>query len=1327
MKKIFTLLIGFVLFAMPLVAQQDSVTSLIITEYYGGIWGNGYYELTNAGDSALHLKNFVIGILPNWSWLNIDWSGEIPKFPSEGFNHNVNYIQLLKLPDPNMVLNPGEVLLVKNVFDAPGNAGNELDWRRWSRNPTEFLNGGDIFIPVHVAEPGAEEFWNRPELEMWGKDSIDAQSNQYAGNMGGGRTAVLVFYTYPNGDYVLVDQVRLARNTEGGTRALSGTPSDVAGVSQASLDYTLVRKANVTKGNTNWDLARGTDIADSEWIPIYNYMESSGVRATPFTTVGTHGDFHINLSSSTVTIDEANSKLTVPWGIIKGDSLLDEFEVGPGMGWYYQENTAVLEDSAFTTVQTGDTIRFVAVGNTLEEKVYAIEMSAPANNVAKVFPKRRPRYEAMEDVENWNGVYWGGTPYYVTENVPGMDSIGDVPFATRVDTLLKYLDKAPNANWAFEWVDGLERVDVKDGDKLIVTAEDGTTTKAYYISVNDYVKSENANLSAITWPDIPYYLDGWKGDTIPNFSPSGFAYQVLLPYGTKNVPALVAKTSDLNAKMTVSRATTLTGNQQQRTTSFTVVSENDSVTNVYSVLFSVEKRPEDVQLYKAEPFISEITGTGVNYFEFANVGDVPLDLSRYLFIWDNVGNTPAQALTRIGSSSSDWFFGIRYRWGYVPGYKFSDDTLEWKANPSKLYFDAAVNPVVQPGDVFVIGNPGTNVNTDAFEQADVIPSYRKNWALADTNYNTWGVTNLVNGQQMGMNWQQLFLWKIDNDSILDGTKDVNEDPEDYTLIDMAGDPNTIWQDQYFGNLHRFSESWNTNLSIRRAPWIYEGVPESDSTVMQRDWVANNRLEPGIGSIYKWIGNHTFDPVTAHKSTVSSTLYLVSDGYQGNQSIEGDLSGTTVSGFYGNVDKADPNQTFTMTSGTTYGDTLALDTNVSDGDTLTVVSANGMAETKYVLVNEPLDDNAVITVVEGASITIEIDGANGLIKGVPYGSVLKTVMDSLVIPELAVSAIIDQNGAPVPFSMLNNDSVLVDVVTGANIFIEVVAQNGVNKITYQFAPEALSSDAFVISTLYEVDQNNSTIEGLELGTAPDYFWQHVEVVEGATAQLVDKAGFERTIGNMIYDDKLEVTSEDGTVTKVYYLTFFTEVNPDGNATPTVSVAASSIELVDEMETTVSATAEDDGNPFGSVLTYSWSVVEGNGDDVSIADASALETQVVFSDTGTYKLRFVADDSEKSASADVSISVSSTVGIQLNTIVTRMYPNPANDQLFIEMEGSVAAKSTITIQDMVGRTVYTNNLNTSREVIDLSSFNEGLYFVRIAVDKQIITQKITVLKQ
>jgi hypothetical protein len=71
----------------------------------------------------------------------------------------------------------------------------------------------------------------------------------------------------------------------------NGNPGDgwdVAGVSDATKDHTLVRKASVTEGNGgDWDSSAGTNEDDSEWIVLdENTWDYLGSHPHDFTWTG---------------------------------------------------------------------------------------------------------------------------------------------------------------------------------------------------------------------------------------------------------------------------------------------------------------------------------------------------------------------------------------------------------------------------------------------------------------------------------------------------------------------------------------------------------------------------------------------------------------------------------------------------------------------------------------------------------------------------------------------------------------------------------------------------------------------------------------------------------------------------------------------------------------------------------------------------------------------------------------------------------------------------------------------------------------------------------
>ena len=98
-------------------------------------------------------------------------------------------------------------------------------------------------------------------------------------------------YAYGDGAYITSfngDDVRALVKLHGGDSTIidyiglydlvdPGAGWDVAGVSDATKDHTIIRKSSVTMGNTDWTASAGTDSSDSEWM-VYdqNYFANIG-------------------------------------------------------------------------------------------------------------------------------------------------------------------------------------------------------------------------------------------------------------------------------------------------------------------------------------------------------------------------------------------------------------------------------------------------------------------------------------------------------------------------------------------------------------------------------------------------------------------------------------------------------------------------------------------------------------------------------------------------------------------------------------------------------------------------------------------------------------------------------------------------------------------------------------------------------------------------------------------------------------------------------------------------------------------------------------------
>lgn len=89
------------------------------------------------------------------------------------------------------------------------------------------------------------------------------------------------------------------------------------------------------------------------------------------------------------------------------------------------------------------------------------------------------------------------------------------------------------------------------------------------------------------------------------------------------------------------------------------------------------------------------------------------------------------------------------------------------------------------------------------------------------------------------------------------------------------------------------------------------------------------------------------------------------------------------------------------------------------------------------------------------------------------------------------------------------------------------------------------------------------------------------------------------------------------------------------------------------------------------------------------------------------------------ADYHLGIDISEAKNKNTI--SVYPNPANDKLFINSNSvNLSEKASYTIIDLYGRIILENKFK-SREYIDISGLAEGVYFIRIVEGIKVSTNK------
>ncbi len=1320
-------LLLYLIFLAGILYAQEPYRSLIISEVrLTGRNPEKHVEITNMGNMDINLNEFKIGNMRPWIPQPILDPWNDPWVPEAD--------RMFMLPDK--VLKPGDSYVISGWWDfGPAMYKKRIPgWEGYERiKQVEFLDLADLLIHALESETGYPGVKDSATVDEKYGDNL--QTFLYT-NFGSG--CFYLEHHFAPGDSAVVDQVGGVFD-DNGRNFYQGY--DVAGVTEATANSVLVRKYSINTGNLDFANARGVGLEDSEWLPLPMPLDD-GYNAWRdlWWTVGNHGPYVFDentLESDVIEIDFANKILNVPWGVRRLDDIMRKMVKKPGIAWNYHFNSNI-EDSLYLSARTGDKLTVHVVGNELQTITFDIVVSEPTADVNIVVPKARMNIASVfqggpvrtNTQAGIEGLDWPR----VTENSHGNDTItgtwGGLPNALRTDSLLKYLEKPEKASWELVWVDNIERPDLKNGDILKVTSENGAT-KEYFIQVQPYGPSHNANLASITWPDIPDFykgIFGWTGDTIPNFTPTTFNYRVQVPFDVEGVPALLGKPENLNAKTQVTRAKSLTGTVEDRTISFDVTAEDDSVTNKYNIELVKEKNPQDIQPYKAEPFLSELVfweSWNNSFGEICNPGNQRIDLSDYMIAM--AFNTDPAGVIESRMGVDDWLH--RYD-KYVPGYKWVDQA-SWAVSPGILELDLTVNPIIEPGDVFCMGgiwdygyiNGEIGLeNWQVLKQLDV--QFHSGRHPVYTN--PWGEEVSSTGTPIRKwNNSSWFLFRILNDSIKLGLKPAN-DPNDFELIDAFGmSDGSTW---VIGGVRT-----DRVQSYRRKPEIFKGNPllgasfgtdpdDSEWTIHGTNYYA----EQGYG--WPWrailvgydIGQHYMNEPTHYVSTVSSTVYKVSEGYSMSEEIRGITTGTPVANFIANIIKANENQTLTVKA-TSDGSILTGDALLSMNDTLIVLSADSTNITKYLLnVSEDgLSSNAILTsnlyeieITDDPLKSATNDNmGSGHITGFEYGTQLSTVLNNVTVPFGASLDIIDGEGAYIPLKMLNFDTTYVRVTVNSNTYFHVVAEDGLTTIVYQLQPRTSGNDVFILSDKYVVMQANNLIQFVPRGTNAQTLISNLIPSMGATLKVVDKMGNERTEGTIREDDKVVVTSPNGEITRVYHLAM---LRTQYIQEPTyLAYVLSNIYQVDQVNYEITG-------PTGTTqLTEFYSrITPVMGATAVLVDASGDEKLSGELNVGDM-LKVTSKDGKIVVLYTLNLGTSA---VQLDNNQVEIYPNPTNGKLNVR---GVEQGNRIQVFTASGVMVRDIRVQSNLEVLSIDDQPAGLFLIIIS-DKEKVKGRFKAVK-
>jgi hypothetical protein len=117
-----------------------------------------------------------------------------------------------------------------------------------------------------------------------------------------------------------------------------------------------------------------------------------------------------------------------------------------------------------------------------------------------------------------------------------------------------------------------------------------------------------------------------------------------------------------------------------------------------------------------------------------------------------------------------------------------------------------------------------------------------------------------------------------------------------------------------------------------------------------------------------------------------------------------------------------------------------------------------------------------------------------------------------------------------------------------------------------------------------------------------------------------------------------------------------------------------------------------------------------------------TQTMVTKTNTFTLSSPADTLFPvntivgNGGNDSSLCLITSINELSNDNIISIYPNPTTDQLTITGNWKANQNYILTITNLLGETIYTQAANSNQETVNCKPFSSGIYFVRLAGDKE-----------
>jgi hypothetical protein len=142
------------------------------------------------------------------------------------------------------------------------------------------------------------------------------------------------------------------------------------------------------------------------------------------------------------------------------------------------------------------------------------------------------------------------------------------------------------------------------------------------------------------------------------------------------------------------------------------------------------------------------------------------------------------------------------------------------------------------------------------------------------------------------------------------------------------------------------------------------------------------------------------------------------------------------------------------------------------------------------------------------------------------------------------------------------------------------------------------------------------------------------------------------------------------------------------------------------------------------TYEWSVYPGEAGTLAQQDTTITITWAAgWEGAVSMRARAVNECGPSEWSVTHYADVHTCIGItELSQSGIRLWPNPATDQLNIELPAATRLPLTLTLSDPAGRVLFSQELHAAQSIVNLTTLSAGLYVCRLASKDLSVSTKL-----